>query len=36
MARRGTKGMHCTRFKRVRVKGRGTQRRCANFSKGKR
>jgi MYXO-CTERM domain-containing protein len=27
--------MRCTRFKRVRVKGRGIQKRCAKFSKGR-
>lgn len=30
---RGTKGQHCVRYKRVRVKGGGMQRRCAKFSK---
>ena len=33
--KRGTKGMHCTRFKKVKVKGKGVQKRCAKFSKGK-
>lgn len=33
---RGTKGMHCVRYKRVRVKGRGVQKRCAKFAKGAR
>ena len=27
-----TKGRHCTRYKRVRIKGGGTARRCAKFS----
>jgi hypothetical protein len=30
MARKGSK---CTRFKRVRVKGRGTQRRCVKYGR---
>ena len=30
---KGTKGMHCTRYKKVRVKGQGVSKRCANFSK---
>jgi hypothetical protein len=32
--RRGTKGQHCARYKTVRVKGRGMQRRCASFVPG--
>jgi hypothetical protein len=32
---KGTKGQHCTRFKKVRVKGKGVQRRCAAYAKGK-
>jgi hypothetical protein len=31
---KGTKGQHCTRWKRVRVKGQGMSKRCANFAKG--
>lgn len=29
---RGTRGQKCTRFKRVRVRGGGIQRRCANYA----
>jgi hypothetical protein len=32
---KGTKGQHCTRYKKVRVKGKGVQRRCAKFAPGK-
>lgn len=28
--------MHCTRYKRVRIRGGGTARRCAHFSGGSR
>lgn len=31
-----TRGRHCTRYKRVRVRGQGTARRCAKFSGGRR
>lgn len=30
-----TRGRHCTRYKRVRVKGQGYARRCAKFSGGR-
>ena len=33
---RGTKGMHCTRKKRVRLRGGGTALRCAHYAKGSR
>jgi len=33
---RGTKGMHCTRKKRVRLRGGGTALRCAHYAGGRR
>lgn len=32
---KGTKGMHCIRKQKVRVKGHGMQLRCAKFGRGK-
>jgi len=31
----GTKGKHCTRYKRVRVRGQGVAKRCVKFSGGR-